>query len=155
MLRKWGRKFRPRTGYEGPGRVYRYSSTLSLTSVLDGVGSPRHATPRSLYPRERNLTPTRQGAGWAPEPVWTGAEGLVPTGIRFPNRPARSESGNVVWWGLKLKLSSIPAECRLNVFPYFVNCIIKFLNSATYEIWYLISTILWVVEWQKSFISWR
>jgi len=27
-----------------------------------------------------------------PGPVWTGAENLVPTGIRSPDRPARSES---------------------------------------------------------------
>jgi len=44
------------------------------------------------------LTPGRdqvlivQEAGWAPGPVWTGAENLAPTGIRFPDRPARSES---------------------------------------------------------------
>jgi len=31
-------------------------------------------------------------AGWAPGPVWTGAENLAPTGIRYPDRPARSES---------------------------------------------------------------
>ena len=28
---------RPRTGNEGPEGEYRYSSTLSLTSALDGV----------------------------------------------------------------------------------------------------------------------
>jgi len=28
-------------------------------------------------------------AGWAPGPVWTGAENLARTGIRFPDRPAR------------------------------------------------------------------
>jgi len=33
-----------------------------------------------------------QEAGWAPGPVWTGAENLIPTGIRSPDRPARSES---------------------------------------------------------------
>jgi hypothetical protein len=33
-----------------------------------------------------------QKAGWVPEPVWTGAENLAPTGIRSPDRPARSES---------------------------------------------------------------
>ena len=33
-----------------------------------------------------------QEAGWAPGPVWTGAENLVPTGIRPPDRPARSQS---------------------------------------------------------------
>jgi hypothetical protein len=33
-----------------------------------------------------------QEAGWAPEPVWTGAENLAYTGIRYPDRSARSES---------------------------------------------------------------
>jgi len=27
---------------------------------------------------------------WAPRPVWTGAENLVPNGIRSPDRPARN-----------------------------------------------------------------
>jgi hypothetical protein len=31
-------------------------------------------------------------AEWAPEPVWTSVENLAPTGIRSPDRPARSES---------------------------------------------------------------
>jgi hypothetical protein len=31
-------------------------------------------------------------AEWAPGPVWTGAETLVPTGIRSPDLPARNES---------------------------------------------------------------
>jgi hypothetical protein len=31
-----------------------------------------------------------QEAGWAPGPVWTGAENVVQTGIRSPDRPARS-----------------------------------------------------------------
>ena len=33
-----------------------------------------------------------QEAGWAPGAVGTGAENLAPTGIRSPDRPARSES---------------------------------------------------------------
>ena len=35
--------------------------------------------------------PIVQEAGWAPGPVWTGAENLV-TGIRSPDLPGRSES---------------------------------------------------------------
>jgi hypothetical protein len=31
-------------------------------------------------------------AGWAPGPVWTGAENLTPTGIQSPDRPAHSWS---------------------------------------------------------------
>ena len=43
----------------------------------------------ALYPWE-NPVPILQEVGWAPEPVWTLAENLVPTGIRSPDRPARS-----------------------------------------------------------------
>jgi hypothetical protein len=42
--------------------------------------------------RERDPVPIVPEAGWAPGPVWTAAENLVPTGIRSPVRPARSES---------------------------------------------------------------
>ena len=40
----------------------------------------------------KDPVPIIQDAGWAPGPVWTGAENLVPTGIRSPDRPARSQS---------------------------------------------------------------
>jgi hypothetical protein len=42
-------KFHPRTGHEGPEGELRYSSTLSLTSALDGVVGQRHA-PAALSP---------------------------------------------------------------------------------------------------------
>ena len=48
-------------------------------------------TPRPLYPRQR--PGTHCTGGWVgPGPVWTGAENLAQTGIRSPDRPARSES---------------------------------------------------------------
>ena len=34
----------PRTGHEGPDAEYRYNSTLSLISALDGAGGQRHAS---------------------------------------------------------------------------------------------------------------
>ena len=37
-------KVHPRTGLEGTEGEYRYSSTLSLTSALGGVGGQRHAS---------------------------------------------------------------------------------------------------------------
>jgi hypothetical protein len=41
----------------------------------------------------KNPVPTVQEAGWGHQgPVWTGAENLASTGIRFPDRPARSDS---------------------------------------------------------------
>jgi hypothetical protein len=49
------------------------------------------ATPRPFYPRVRPV-PIVQEVGWAPGPVWTGAENLAPTGLRSPDRPAISES---------------------------------------------------------------
>ena len=67
-----------------------YSFTLTLTSALD-VGGQRHA-PTALYPRNKDPVPVVQEAEWVPGPVWTGAENLVPTGIRSPDRPAGSES---------------------------------------------------------------
>ena len=44
-----------------------------------GVSGQRHA-PAALYPRE-NPVPVVQGAGWAPGPVWAGAENLAPPGF--------------------------------------------------------------------------
>ena len=47
-------------------------------------------TPRMLFTPGKDLVPIVQEAGWAPGPVWTGAENLASTGIRSPNLPARS-----------------------------------------------------------------
>ena len=40
----------------------------------------------------KDPVPIVQEAGWAPGPAWTGAENLAHTGIRSPDRPARSQS---------------------------------------------------------------
>jgi hypothetical protein len=48
------------------------------------MGCVGNATPRRLYPRERNPVPIEQGAGWAPESVWTGAEILAPCWDSIP-----------------------------------------------------------------------
>jgi hypothetical protein len=67
-----------------------YSSTVTLTSALDGVGW--------LTPRAGHLTPGSdpvrlvQEPGSGPGSVWTAAECLDPTGIRSVDRPSRSES---------------------------------------------------------------
>jgi hypothetical protein len=49
-------------------------------------------TPRPLFTPGKDPVPIVQEAGWAPGPVWTGAENLPPTGIRSPDRPTRSQS---------------------------------------------------------------
>jgi hypothetical protein len=61
-----------------------------MTTALEGVRGQRHA-PAALYPGKVPVLIVQE-AGWAPGPVWTGAENLAPTGIRSPDRPARSQS---------------------------------------------------------------
>jgi hypothetical protein len=62
-----------------------YSSTLYLTSVLDGVGGQRYVSP--TLPPGKTRYPFI--GGWA----WTGALNLsLPTEIRSPHCPAHSES---------------------------------------------------------------
>jgi hypothetical protein len=55
-----------------------------------GVGGQRHS-PAASTPGKR--PGTHCTGGWVgPRAVWTGAENLAPTGIRSPERPARSQS---------------------------------------------------------------
>jgi len=54
-----------------------------------GQGSA--SRPGRPYPG-KDPVPIAQEAGWAPGPVWTGAENLASTGIRSPDRPARNQS---------------------------------------------------------------
>jgi len=79
----------PTTGHEGSEVEYRYSSTPSLTSAVDLVGGQRHA-PAALPPGEIQYPLYRRLGGHH------GQSGRVrkispPTGIRPPDRPARSE----------------------------------------------------------------
>ena len=50
----------------------------------------RHTPAAFTHGKDR--LPIVQEAGWTPGPVWTGAENLASTGIRSPDRPARSQS---------------------------------------------------------------
>jgi hypothetical protein len=60
-----------------------------------------------LYPRERDLVPVVEEGGWAPGPVWTGAEILPPpsTGIQSS---AWADSSDSLYWlrypGLEVQL---------------------------------------------------
>ena len=58
----------PRTGHEGPEWEQRYSSTLSLTSELDGMGGQRHAPDASppgkaRHPLYRSLSGPHSRSG--------------------------------------------------------------------------------------------
>jgi len=48
-----------------------------------------NATPRPLYPQERNPVSIVQEAGWDPGTFWTGEENPASTGIRLTDLPAR------------------------------------------------------------------
>jgi hypothetical protein len=59
-------------------------------SIRRGEGASLR--PRPLITPRKVQVPIVQEAGWAPGPVWTGAENLEPTGIRSPDCPTRSQS---------------------------------------------------------------
>jgi hypothetical protein len=61
-----------------------------MTAALEG-GEWSAALPGRTLPPGKDPVPMVQEGGWAPGPVWTGGKSR-PTGIRFPDRPARSES---------------------------------------------------------------
>ena len=78
------------TDHEGPGREDRYNSTLSLTSALDGSGC---STPRpGRFTPCKDAVPGVYEAGWASGLLWRVRKISPLTGIRSPDRPARSES---------------------------------------------------------------
>ena len=55
-----------------------------------GVSGHDHAS--AAFTPGKEPVPIVQEVGWAPEPVWIGAENLAPTGIRSLDPPARCES---------------------------------------------------------------
>jgi hypothetical protein len=67
-------KFTPEQATKAQRRS-RGSSTLFLASA-GGWATPR---PGRFTPRETDPVPIVQETGWAPRPVWTGAENLDPT----------------------------------------------------------------------------
>ena len=75
--------------HEGPWGEYRYSSTLSRTSALDGGGGQLHA-PAVSIPGENSVAIVQE-AGWAPGLVWTGGKSRLHRDS-MPDRPARSQS---------------------------------------------------------------
>jgi hypothetical protein len=72
----------------------RESRVIALTFLDHGTrsGWGVSVTPRPLFTPGKDPVPIVQEAGWAPGPVWTDPENLAPTGIRSPDRSARSHS---------------------------------------------------------------
>ena len=94
------------------GRTDHSGSTVIALLFLDH-GTRRRwgvsVTPRPLFTPGEDPVPIVQEAGWAPGSVWTREENIASTGIRSPDRPARSQSlyrlgypGPHAWEGLPL-----------------------------------------------------
>ena len=62
-------KVQPRIGHEAPEGDYMYSSTLSLTLALDGVGGQRYA-PTALPPGMTRYPLYRRLGGFQNRSVW-------------------------------------------------------------------------------------
>jgi hypothetical protein len=73
--------------------VHRGSRGIALLFHYHGTrrGLVVSITPRPLLIPGKDTVPIVLEAGWAPGPVWTGAENLASTGIRSPDRPSHSQ----------------------------------------------------------------
>jgi hypothetical protein len=73
-----------------------YGDSRGIALLFHDHGTKRRwgisVTPRPLFTSREDPVPIVQEAGWAPGLVWTGAENLDLTGVRYPDRPARSQS---------------------------------------------------------------
>ena len=72
--------------------AHRGSRGIALTFHDHGTKRGVGVTPRLLYTPGKDPVLIVQEAGRAPGPVWTGVENLATTGIRSPDRQARSQS---------------------------------------------------------------
>ena len=99
--------------------------------------------PCPLLTPGKDLVLIVQEAGLALGPVWTGAENIAPTGFRFPDRPARSQSlyrlrypAHTVYSENHTKYRHISTVCELNsnvlrrVFPKSGKATINFVTSV-------------------------
>jgi hypothetical protein len=81
--------------YNRPRRAQKGSRGIALLILDIGVRRGGWSAPRpGRFTPGKGTAPIVQETGWAPGPVRTCAKILAPTGIRFPDRPARSQSLN-------------------------------------------------------------
>jgi len=94
-------------------------------------------TPWPLFTPWKDPVFIVQEAGWAPGPVWTGAENLAPTGIPSPDCPARSQS---------LYQLRFPAHTQNGITE-------NLLENLAWPLWCIIlSCQHWRTKWWKDFI---
>jgi hypothetical protein len=119
-----------------------------VTLVLD-LGTRRgwgvSVTPRPLStPKDRG--PILQAAGWAPGPVWTGAENLARTGIRSPDCPARNQSLYRLIYRAHRSFSSFRFNFRAPLLWSYMNCyvcvgcvLIGFDGTGLWHFWCMVT----------------
>lgn len=103
LLKVKKKKIHPVTWHE--------SSTLSVTSMLDGWATPHPFRCSS----EEGQGATLQQAGWEPGCVWTGAENGKPTEVRTQNRPAWSDSGHRLRYPSQYLVLEKLGTCQTNL----------------------------------------
>jgi hypothetical protein len=87
-------------------------------------------TPRPRSTPGKDPVPIVQEVGWAPVPVWTGAENLAPIGIRSPDRPARSQS----LYRLSYRAHFITKHYTLIIFGEAKVVLVRFIRNYIYDI---------------------
>ena len=87
--------------------------------TIRGEGSA--SRPGRSYTPGKDTVPILHETEWAARPVWTGVENLASTGIRSPDRPARSQS---------LYRLSYPAHHYIRWHIVFVSCRFAVLTSG-------------------------
>ena len=107
-MKKVGKESIGRTGKKKKGKIHpvqalRLCTGRKVHRGSRGIVLPFHdhgitrgwgvnVTPWPLFTPAKGPVPIVQEGGWAPGPVWTGAENFAPTGIRSPDRPDLSQS---------------------------------------------------------------
>ena len=95
------------------------------------MGGRVSITPRPLFTPGKDLVPIVQEAGWAPGPVWTGAEFLSPP-PGFDLRTVQPVASPYTDWATRPTAN----------------------NISTYEIQLLTILVLFVLYWLKSCVIW-
>lgn len=80
-------------------------------NIVAGRGWVVNTPRRLLYPRI-DTVPIVQEDEWTSGPVWEGRKNLISTGIRFPVRPARSESPYRLRYPCRLCFQAVTNKCR-------------------------------------------
>ena len=89
-----------------------------------GVGVQRHA-PAALPPR-KDPVPIEEEAGWAPGPVWTGAENLAPPPPGFDPRTVQPVASRYTDWAI-----AAHPECIYLILKEVVN--VKTINKVLFS----------------------